>query len=80
MDVALLYALTEAEYREIRSKIIDANVNSDPSLYLMTKSKPNIITKQYGAKEETDITTTTTLDLLPKLDSVIYNVRYQDKN
>ena len=77
--MALLYALTEAEYREIRSKIIDANVNSDPSLYLMTKRKPNMITKQYGAKEETYITTTTTSDLLLKLDSVIYNVCYQNK-
>ena len=60
--------------------LIDVNVNSVPSHYAMTKSRPAMITKQYGAtKVQIDSTTTTTSDLLPKLDDVIDNVCHQDK-
>ena len=82
LGIALLYALTEVEYRDIRSKLIDVNVNSVPFHYLMTKRRPDMITRWYGAttKEETDSTTTTTTDLLPKLDCVIDNVRQLKKH
>ena len=80
LAVSMLHALTEAEYRDIRSKLLDANVNLVPLHYMMTKRRPDMITKQYGStKEEIDSTTPTTTDLLPKLDYFIDNVRHQDK-
>ena len=48
LAVSMLHALTEAEYCDIRSKLIDVNVNSIPSHYLMTKRRPDMITRQYG--------------------------------
>ena len=74
----MLHALTEVGYHDMRSKFIDVNVNSVPSHYKMTKSRPAMITKQYGTTKE-HIDTTTTSDLLPKLDCVIDNVRHLDK-
>ena len=59
--MALLHALTEAEYREIQSKLIDVNVNSVPSHYLMTKRRLDIITLQYSEEEIDDTITTTIL-------------------
>ena len=44
LDVSMLHALTEAEYCDIQSKLIGANVNSGPSLYMMTKRRPDMIT------------------------------------
>lgn len=80
LAVSLLHALTEAEYCDIQSKLIDVNINSVPSHYTMTKFRPAMFDKQYGTtKEQTDSTTTTTSDLLPKLDGVIDNVCHQDK-
>ena len=52
---------------------LDKNVSSVPSHYTMTKARTTMVTKRYGRKE-TDTTTTTTSDLLPKLDNVIDNV------
>ena len=80
LAVSILHALTEAEYRDIQSKLIDVNVNSVPSHYMMTKHRPDMVTKVYSAtKEETDSTTTTTSDLLPKLDCVIDNAPHLDQ-
>ena len=78
LAVALLHALTEEEYCEIWSKLIDVNNNSIPSHYAMIKARPAMVTLQYG-KIETDTTTTTASDLLLRLDSVIDNVWHQDK-
>ena len=61
LAVALLHALTEAKYREIQSKLIDVNVNSVPSHYLMTKRRLDIITLQYSEEEIDDTITTTIL-------------------
>lgn len=52
LAVSLLHALTEAEYCDIQSKLIDVNVNSVPSHYTMTQSRSAMITKRYGATKE----------------------------
>ena len=52
LAVSMLHALTEAEYRDIRSKLLDANVNLVPLHYMMTKRRPDMITKQYSSTKE----------------------------
>ena len=65
LAVSLLHALTEAEYRDLQSKLINVNVNSVPSHYTMTKSRHAMITKQYGATKEKHI-------VLPLLHQIYY--------
>ena len=52
LAVSMLHALTEAEYCDIGSKLIDVKVNSVPSHYTMIKARPAMITKQYGAAHQ----------------------------
>ena len=48
LAVSMLHVLTEAEYCDIQSKLIDASANSVQSHYIMTKRRLDMITKQYG--------------------------------
>ena len=67
----LLRTLTKTEYTDIRTKLWKQRVTTVPTHYMITKNQPEMTTLFYGKENEDDNSVTTTVDLLPQLDSCI---------
>ena len=71
LDQTLLRTLTKTEYTDIRTKLRKQGVTTVPTHYMITRNQPKMTTLFYGKENKDNNSITTTIDLLPQLDSCI---------